>query len=115
MTIEVLNITPAPGEIQRDTLLEFDIRTSDQDPFVRVIVAIGFPGSNVVELAYAQNPTAGGAFEDFYTTHSSVMPVSEAGFVRFHFGLRRQANDVGVWPDSPRLIIYGFNAAGEEV
>ena len=115
MTINVLNVTPAAGEITRSTPLQFDIRTSEQLPFVRVFVALHFPGSEVVELAYAQNPIQGGPFERFYSIDSTVAPVSAQGFTQYRFTLLRQADGVAVWPDSPLLRVYACNSAGEEI
>lgn len=115
MSIQVLSVVPAAGEITRDTPLQFDVQTTAVDPFVRVIVGVFFPGSGVFEFAYAQNPVQGGPFEKFYAPDSTVVEVTDPGFVRYRFSLLRQADGVPVWPDSPRLRIYGFNAAGEEI
>lgn len=115
--ISVLDVSPAPGEINRDTPLTFDIRTDDPNVFTRVIVGILYPGSKVVELVYAQDPAGATAqiFSPFYNELSSVSVVTDAGFQRFKLTISRKATDQVVWPDSPQLQIFAFNDAGEEL
>lgn len=119
--IEVVlaSISPTIGApITKDTVLSVDVRTDDPNVFTRVLIAIRYPGSGVVELAYAQDPASGNAqqFEDFYNGVSTVTSVTDPGFARFQFKLLRKAEQgQTVWPDSPQLMIYGFNDAGEEI
>jgi len=114
--IEVLDISPAVGAVAGTQALEFDIRTDNPNLFVRIIVAIFYPGANTAEMVYAQAPALGSAFEPFYGSASSIAEVVDAGYQRFHFSLLRRAKSGQVaWPDSPQLRIYAFNDAGEEV
>ena len=116
MTLQVLGITPAPGEITRETPIQFDIRTEDVNSFVDVIVAIEWPGTNVTELAYARNPESPlvDAFEPFYQVASNVESVFDSGWTRFRFTLMRRANGGNaLWPDSPQLRVYAYNSAGD--
>lgn len=115
MTIEVVNLTPSAGEITRDTPLQFDVRTSDGTTFVCVFVAIEFPGSDVVELAYAGNPAMGEPYERFYAIDSTLQEITTQGFTTFRYSVLRHADGTALWPDSPGLRVYGVNSAGEKI
>lgn len=110
--IELLNLSPADGTaIQPNRYIEFDIRSTDVTPFLRILISFDFQGLSFNELAFAQDPAASTEFEHLYQQLSTVTPVVDAGWQRFHFKILRSP----LWPDSPQLQVYAFNTAGEEL
>lgn len=116
--IEVLNVTPAGGSVITITdPIMFDVRTDDPNVFTRIIVSVFYPGAQVQEIAYAQDPASGMGmvFTPFFS-EATISQITDAGFQRYRFSvIRRTAVGQVVWPDSPKLTIYAFNDAGEEV
>lgn len=109
MTIEALDFNPAPGTIQKDTQLTFDVRSDS--PFLRIIVAVDSPGLEFIELAYAQDPAGASASVFSPQFSGTIEQITDPGFDRYRFRLLR----LPVWLDSPTIRIYAFNTAGEEL
>lgn len=113
--IEILNVSPVAGAIDPATPLAFDVRTDDPNTFVRIIVGIYYAGAQMQEFVYAGEPLTETRFLPFYSA-SSVNEITDAGYQRFRFNLQRaSAPGQPMWLDSPLLVVYAFNDAGEEL
>lgn len=113
--IEVLNVSPSAGIIDPTAPLLFDVRTDDPNTFTRIIVGVYFAGARIQEFVYAGDPTSADKFLPYFLA-STVTAVADAGYSRFRFEVRRNAAEgQPMWIDSPLLVVYAFNSAGEEV
>lgn len=112
--IQVLSATPA-GEISATQSLQFDVRTNTPNTFVRIIVGVYYPGAQMQEFVYAGVPILNDPFLPMFAS-STIVPIVDSGYERWRFTLTRRAvPGQPIWPDNPKLAIYAFNNAGEEV
>lgn len=112
--IEILAATPV-GAISATQPLEFDVRTDTPNIFRRILVGVYYPGAQMQEFAYAGVPMLNDSFFPMFDGSSATLVV-DSGYERWHFVLsRKTAAGQPMWPDNPKLAIYAFNDAGEEV
>lgn len=100
MPLEILVISPpAMTEIGKDQALVFDVR--DSDPLGGITVSFEFPRIIHRELVFDNDPNESNDYENGYNQASSVVSVSDAGFERWRFSVRRFPH----WPGTPRVRV----------
>lgn len=98
--LQVLDVDPVvESTITRISDLSFDVRAPE--PLGQVTIVAKFPRQLSRELVYVGDPSTSTVFEEIYA-HSTVTPVTDAGFNRFHFHLHRDPP----WIGSPTITIY---------
>lgn len=100
MPLEILVISPpAMTEIGKDQALVFDVR--DSDPLGGITVSFEFPRIIHRELVFDNDPSESNDYENGYNQASSVVSVSDAGFERWRFSVRRFPH----WPGTPKVRV----------
>ena len=116
--IEVIPITTPNSAISHQSPVVFDIRTDNPNLFTSVMVGIWYEGANTQEFAYAQDPASatGTVFFPYYSVGSTMVQTSDPGFQRYRYTLIRNTSAGALaWPAAPKLVIYAYNDAGEEL
>lgn len=112
MAIQVLDVLPVTTvPISSAQVLQLDVRSTVA--FVRVLICFELVGFAFREVAYDGDPPVDGAtgFLPAYSAQSTIEPIVDAGWIRYHFRLLRSP----AWPDSPTVRVIAFNTLGEEV
>lgn len=105
MALEVLIPTPAPNSvIGKNDPFVFDVRSEESVGLI--VVGIRFPRVVPSELAFARNPAEETDFEVNYA-NSTVTQVSDPGFDRWRFSLKRAPG----WIGNPTVTVYSVEAA----
>ena len=111
MTIQVQSVTPTAGSVLgQDQPLIVNMRSSVA--FIRILIAVSFPGIGITELVYAQDPAGvlSEIFEQPYGT-STIEAITDVGWFHYQFTIQRSP----VWPSAPKIEIWAFNTAAEEL
>jgi hypothetical protein len=99
MPLEILDSDPpALTTIDDEEVLVFDVR--DTEDLGQIAVAVRFPRRTHSELAFANNPNESTTFAAAYFG-SSVQSISDTGYVRWRFTLRR----ADPWIGSPTIEV----------
>src|SRR5688572_22868238 len=108
MPISVLAPTVPPNTvIGKDQILTFDVRSEEE--LSLLVLSSAFPRVLPHELIYAADPNTDTEFQGAYNYGSSITPVSDPGFFRWRFALKRKPG----WIGNP--IITAYSAGSVEM